>query len=392
MGWRERYQQGAFRGIPFQIDSGEDERAQRLVVHEFPARDKPYLETMGKKANRFTVEAFLVGDNYLEQRDNLQDACTQTGTGKLVHPFYGEITVQCESIRTRHDRTEMRMVRVSMSFVEVGDLVPITTYISTQAKVLESAQGAVAAQKTTFERLFDYASLPYAKAQEVLGQVNAAVEVIGQARKLVGQAPAFAAEIQNIGGALSSLVTDAGELADEMINLITFGFLTEDTDADSVPDVKQSFAEIADLFEYTPYVAIPSEESSAFTALVKGTAMAQGGHMLSLAEFDSVEEAFAMRDQLFAAIDAFQNTEGLDDSIFTSMSGLRAQVERDIKERSASLPRLVEITLPKAVPALVLSYRLYGNVDEENSIISRNRIRHPGIVPSDIPIKVLTDD
>ncbi len=368
MGWRERYQQGSFRGIQFHIESGDDERAQRLVVHEFPAREKPYLESLGKKANKFTIEAFLVGDDYLEQRDNLQDACIQPGTGKLVHPFYGEITVQCESIRCRHDRSEMRMVRVSMSFVEVGDLNPITSFISTQAKVLKSAQEAVSSQKTTFERLFDYASLPFAKGQEVLDQVNAAVETIGDARKLVGQAPAFAAQLKNIGGALGSLITDAKALADEMASLITFGFLTEDQDADSVPDVKQSFAELTGLFVYSPRVTASSPETTAFLQLVKGVAMAQGGHMLSIASFDSLQRLAA------------------------SCILLRAQVERDIKDRSATLPRMVEITLPRAVPALVLSYRLYTTLDEEDSIISRNKVRHPGIIPSDIPIKVLTDD
>lgn len=392
MGWRERYQQGSFRGIQFHIESGDDERAQRLVVHEFPAREKPYLESLGKKANKFTIEAFLVGDDYLEQRDNLQDACIQPGTGKLVHPFYGEITVQCESIRCRHDRSEMRMVRVSMSFIEIGDLNPITSFISTQAKVLKSAQEAVSSQKTTFERLFDYASLPFAKGQEVLDQVNGAVETIGEARKLVGQAPAFAAQLKNIGGALGALITDAKALADEMASLITFGFLTEDQDADSVPDVKQSFAELTGLFGYSPRVTAPSDENTAFLQLIKGVAMAQGGHMLSIASFDSVEEAFSMRKELFDAIDSFQDEPGLDDDIFNAMSDLRAQVERDIKDRSATLPRMVEITLPKAVPALVLSYRLYTTLDEENSIISRNKVRHPGIIPSDVPIKVLTDD
>jgi prophage DNA circulation protein len=391
MGWRDRYQQGSFRGVPFQIESGDDERAQRIVIHEAPARDKPFIENLGKKANRFTVEAFLLGDDYLEQRDSLQNACSQAGTGVLVHPYYGTLNVHCESVRTRHDRSEMRMVRISMSFVEVGELIPFISSIDTSTKVYLSANEALLTQKTNFEKVFDFVSLPYAKAQAVLSQVNQAVETIGAARKLVSQAPAFASEIQNIGGAVSTLVGDAEALANEIIFVLTFGFLTIDNDSDTTPDVKQSFGELANFFQYSSGTNPSSDASNQIDSLIIGAAIAQGAHMLSLISFDSTEEAFSFRKLLFDAIDSLQESDITDD-IFESMADLRAQVERDINTRSVDLPSVIEVTLPETTPALVLSYRLYGNVGSESNILLRNHIAHPGFIPNDVPIKVLTND
>lgn len=391
MGWRDRYQQGSFRGIPFQIESGDDERSQRVIAHEFPARDKPFIENLGKKANRFTVEAFLVGDDYLEQRDSLQNACTQGGSGKLIHPYYGTLTVHCDSIRARHDRNEMRMVRITMSFVEVGDLVPIVSVIDTKAKVLLTASDVISAQKSDFERLFDFTSLPYAKAQAVLDQVNTEITSIGQARKLVAQAPAFAREIQNIGGAVSILVGSASALADEIIFVLTFGFITTDNDADNVPDAVQSFNELIPFFRVSSETNPSSDASDSVDALISGIAIAQASHMLSLADFDSIDEAFELRNILFTAIDSLQETEGIDENLFNTLSDLRAQIEKDINSKSINLPSIVEITLPEATPAIVLSYRLYGDLAKEQGILTRNHIEHPGLVPNDVILKVLTD-
>ncbi len=392
MGWKARYKQGKFRDVPFQIESGDDERSQSIVTHEFPARDKPFLESLGKKANRFTIEAFLIGDDYLEQRDNLQNACLQSGPGTLVHPFYGDLTVHCESIRTRNDRSEMRMVRISMSFIEVGDLVPIVSVVDTKSAVELSAREVIAAQKTSFEKVFDFASLPYAKSQAVLDQVNTSIEKIGKARQLVAQAPAFASQIQNIGGSVSTLLNDVLALADEFIFVLTFGFLTQDTDSDSIPDARQSFGELSSFFRYESEVVPSSDASDNIDSLIRGVSIAQGGHMLSLIGFDSVEEAFSFRKILLDAIDSLQDSENIPDAIFDTMSDLRANVEKDINSLLGGLPRITEIILPEATPALVLSYRLYGNLNSEDGIIKRNHIQHPGLVPNDVPIKVLTRD
>lgn len=391
MGWRDRYVQGSFRGIPFQIEIGEDERSQRMVVHEFPGRDKPYIEKLGKKATPFTIEAYLVGDDYLEQRDLLQDAFTATGPGKLVHPFYGELTVEAKTIKTRHVKSDMRMVYISMEFIEVGDLLPVKAIVDTQKKVEISARQVITNQKTTFERAFDYASLPYNQAQTVLNVINTAIEDIAKARALVAQAPAFAQMLRNIGGAASTLVLNVTELADELINLITFGFLLEDQDADETPDTIQSFKDMSVLFEYNPTLEASSAAADTVTQLVRAVSLAQGGHLLALSEFASSSDAKELKTTLYAGVDSLQTEDGLDDQVFISTQDLVAQVERDLADRLVNLPKVMEMTLPEFMPAMVLSYQLYGNIDQETGILERNKILDPGLVPSDIPIKVLTN-
>lgn len=392
MAWRDRFKQGSYRGVPFFIESAEGERSQRIAKHKFPARNKAYLEEMGKNPGEHTLEVFVIGEDCFEQRDRLEAACGRSGSGRLVHPMYGELLVKCENWKTRHDKSELGMVRFSLSFTEVEETnIPLVGVVDTQAKTLTSARALVDQQKTTFERLFDYASLPYSQARSVQTLVNGAVDDIAKARALVGQVAAFGQAVEDIGGSLSTLLLDAEQLVNDIVEIITFGFLTEDSDDNSTPDVKQSFSGLSDLFQYAPVIATESAASSAFVNMIRGISIAQGAHLISIAEFDSVEEATEFRDILFAAIDSYQETDDLDDELYVNMSAVRAAVESDIAERSVILPRLVDMLLSEFVPALVLSYQLYGTTDSEESIIRRNRITHPGLVPANVPIKVLTD-
>ncbi len=71
MGWRENLRKGSFRGIPFFVDSSSAGFGRRNVLHEYPLRDTPYAEDLGRAQKEFTVEATVIGDDYLRKRDAL---------------------------------------------------------------------------------------------------------------------------------------------------------------------------------------------------------------------------------------------------------------------------------------------------------------------------------
>ena len=76
-------------------------------------------------------------------------------------------------------------------------------------------------------------------------------------------------------------------------------------------------------------------------------------------------------------------------SIFQLLDNLRVYIVKDIETRSIHLSRLSSVNLMEETPALVLSYQLYGNITNEDTIVSRNAVVHPGFVPACIPVEVL---
>src|SRR5688572_26751846 len=93
--WLQNFRQASFRGVGFLIDSVDSQFGRHVVTHEYPQRDIPFSEDLGRKARRFSMTAYLVGGDYMLARDVLIAACELPGSGLLVHPYQGELQVVC---------------------------------------------------------------------------------------------------------------------------------------------------------------------------------------------------------------------------------------------------------------------------------------------------------
>lgn len=143
-GWRARLQSASFRGVPFEVESDEGIFGRRVQVHEYPNRDKPFTEDLGRAARRITINAYLIGDDYPEKRDRLIAAIETEGAATLVHPYYGEMKGNVDGqVRVTHSNQEGRMCRVSFQFVESGELTFPTSGTATDAS-LDSSAGSLA--------------------------------------------------------------------------------------------------------------------------------------------------------------------------------------------------------------------------------------------------------
>lgn len=145
MAWRANLVDASFRGVGFQVNETEAPIAgRRLAVHEYPGRDEPFVEDLGRRTKKWSIEAFVIGDNYATVRDRLIDACDMPGAGELVHPYLGSLQVACEGCDLMERTREGRMARFSLSFVEAGANQYPTSRVNTQDNVTSSANDAAA--------------------------------------------------------------------------------------------------------------------------------------------------------------------------------------------------------------------------------------------------------
>ncbi len=59
--WTNRVHPASFRGVPFQVEGDEATLGRRVQTHEYPNRDQPYTEDLGRATRRFQISAYLVG-------------------------------------------------------------------------------------------------------------------------------------------------------------------------------------------------------------------------------------------------------------------------------------------------------------------------------------------
>ncbi|MEQ1961426.1 DNA circularization N-terminal domain-containing protein, partial [Escherichia albertii] len=139
MTWKDRLQDASFRGVPFKVEEESAGTGRRVETHEYPNRDKPYTEDLGKITFRPSITAYVVGDDCFDQRDRLIDALNKPGPGTLVHPTYGELKVCVDGeVRVSTSKSEGRIVRFDLKFVEAGELSYPTSGAATAQTLMSS--------------------------------------------------------------------------------------------------------------------------------------------------------------------------------------------------------------------------------------------------------------
>ncbi|UGY13737.1 DNA circularization N-terminal domain-containing protein [Bradyrhizobium septentrionale] len=121
--WRDKFQQAAFRGAIFYVESGARSSGRRVVVHTYPKRNDPYSEDMGRTPLSFHVTGFLIGPNYLDDRDILIASLEADGPGTLQMPF-DYLGHNIEVMAGTYTITEVRerggYCSIEMEFTEFG--------------------------------------------------------------------------------------------------------------------------------------------------------------------------------------------------------------------------------------------------------------------------------
>ena len=129
--WRSSLRRASFRSAQFHVDTGVRESGRRIVNHEFPKRDAPYAEDMGRKARSFTVRGYIIvypkdtGDvlqqkNYIPARDSLILALETDGPANLQLPTLGVLNVACTGYRITEEEKFGGYCVFDMSFTEYG--------------------------------------------------------------------------------------------------------------------------------------------------------------------------------------------------------------------------------------------------------------------------------
>ena len=102
-------------------------------------------------------------------------------------------------------------------------------------------------------------------------------------------------------------------------------------------------------------------------------------------EVPVADDVIELRDNLNEAI--FQVSLKADPEHYMVLNTLRQAIVKHLTTVAESGVRLVEITPPETLSALVLAYRRFGDATRESEVVQRNRLRHPGFVPAR-PIKI----
>ncbi|MCI0430603.1 MAG: DNA circularization N-terminal domain-containing protein [Rhodospirillales bacterium] len=394
MTWRDDLRPASFRGVPFAVEAASGEFGRRVQMHEYPQRDLPFAEDLGRRARELRISAFVVGDDVFRRRDRLIQACEAEGAGTLEHPTLGTLTVTCTGCTVSESRETGGSARLELSFVEAGTLTFPAQAADGPTATATQAAGARTAVGDAFAQLYAVLDRADFVADAAAGLLRRAANEVGRVARIVTgealiealaqvetDAALLVTSAEGVRGMVASLIDGlAGDPGDEeegtmgLSRLAGFG-----ADLPMVPAT-------------TPTRRQQAVNQRAFADLLRREAAIAAARLSSARNFDSYQAAVAARDSLADWIEdemLVAGDQGEDDA-FAALARLRAVVVADLSERSRRLARVRHLVLPASLPALALAYDLYEDAARDREIALRNRLAHEGLVPPGIALEVLT--
>lgn len=421
MSWRDNMRPGSFRGVPFYVRNTTDEQGRLAGVHQvFASGEDPrgIAHDNGRMLGTFSIDAFVGGEDYLDDLRALENALFTAGPGDLVHPFRGSMSVVVlPGVSTSQDAIDNGGVAsIRFTVKQAG-----STGLRTRALPTEATRSAAAAtldaSAADFAKEFSVADLPAAYQESTptaLGAVGAVLAdlegaIAGAAATVTGGVSEVAALGERAAGLLS---TPAG-LADEVVSSVGAVFES----ARAVADAARELADLDPVAAVTEFrrlarallhgartvFALPelvpalnpvtvnrtreAANLQQVRTLVLATTVAETARTLTWTPYSSRTEALAALSELLGLMETVDLAAG--DALFAAQSVLRQQTAAYLKDVARTLPEVGSYTTANWTSAVLIAHELYGDARRADEIAARNELTHSGMIAPGLTLEVL---
>ncbi len=422
----------SFRGAPFAVLNDETAGGRRIALHQYPNRDDPWAEDMGRAPRTFRFRGFIVdgdvvfaGGPIQLQRALLLAAFEKQGSGVLTHPTLGILNVSVPRFSIGEDLGAGRMSLVEVEFVESGkrafpsilsqssgllsaaNLCKVALAVDgVRVLALATANGGrrkdlsntaatwssrivmVGADATSLQRLAaqlpgEYGRFAGGGNVGIAGRassaynsdtiVNDLVGVSSRARVAIGAAAASLGVA--VGSADLLYATTILDAAAALVAALAAGC------ADPA-DTIRLLAQLAAFMPARPEALTPI--GVAFTRAIRRAIAAELVKATGQYQPVSSDDAALKIAQIGAVLDrlATDAADAGDDESFKALRAARAAVVQDLRARGATLARVRTFAPGAALPALQLAQRYYRDPARAVQLVTQAGTIHPLFMPT----------
>lgn len=403
----KRLRKASFKGVSFEVDSATLTFGRRTVTHEYPQRDVPYVEDLGKATRTFSIQAFVIGDDYIARAKRLLKVLEESGPGDLIHPWLGKLKVHAIDTPSVTWNSNLGIATFSISFLEPGELVHPNT---------EKSWGTIIREEA--DKLYDDAIESFGLDFDI-NDLNGVITDIanGSYQDILGcLSDSKFSRVFDLGDNITELINTASsalekkptDFANELLNSI--GIANTKTKIQNWSDALSS---INDLFKdnrlfnntnklknTSPYISnrelTTIKASAALEVLVRDISLANlaGASTLVATDLDSenssssfdntkdVAKLLDLRNSTLESIEKEMLLLGYDEHIkYGRLETIYSAIYTDLTTRAINASRIISYSLNESVPACVLAYDLYEDATRDVEIVKRNDIANAMFLP-----------
>ncbi len=399
--------EASYEGIRFDVDSATLSFGRRTVTHEFPQRDTSYVEDLGKATRQFSIQGFIVGDDFIDRSKRLIDKIeSQVGTdrranhGKLVHPWLGSLEVTpIDNPSITYDKAK-RICTFTLTFLEAGN--------ESTKKTTSWANKLLSKADALYAKIFgDWTPDKIAGiVDDVTSQINSCAAVLSNCQ--FAQMFNLGNDILEMGHDIATSLYNKKEQARSSLlgalGLSQYAQSTTDwklasikcTDAITLPvlkpvNVASSTGTSKKLSDKERINEAVDEIKKNFRLVLIANAM---GAISMIGEDNDVdtdsnskktlsdEQILKIRNNLLDAIDAEMLIQGTDDNQdYLDLVDSYVAVYKFLTEKLNGDSGIETVTLKQSEPSFVLAYDKYGDSTRADEIAERNDVINPLFMP-----------
>ena len=399
MGYLDKLRQGSFRGFKFFIETSQVSGGKRAVQHQYPNRETPYTEDLGRNARSYQIEGHVIGDNYMEAKDRLFEVFEKKGSGELIHPYYGSLTVQVSSLNVSESIKQGAIATFSVTFLEQGDA-KFPKGVNDKGAILGiKTANALALAKKDFDDRFSITALPEFALKSARNLIKKVQKLFDDTTKPLSNA---AEDIANLSFTTRNLVAETNALLKSPEKLSQRLLDSFQMMKDAIPGNKDKTKALKVFYKFegddkvkesTPTRKREAQNKKVFEDFIRRVSAISSGETAIVSEYESIEEAHQARQAITEVIEEQIQVLEVDQpntELYQSMVDVNASIVESLPDPDADIPSIKKITPETDKISIVLAYDLNESLDNEQDIISRNKIRHPAFIPANKELEVIS--
>lgn len=391
--WTRSLWPASFKGAPFWTEHDEESGGRRLVVHEFPHRDLPFVEDLGEAARQFSVTAYLVGDASDANASALVSTLAAGGAGVLVLPMHGPLSAHVASFRRDRERERAGYVAFSIDFVREGSAAGLVSANFLAQLVFDAVDqvaaeaGSALAATMSVQRAAKHVA---ASASDEAGDAVAMIEMLRAEIPQDATASARSAKaVADVYASLPAAVTRAagvlpafGTAIVEAARSVSSAGAPEHV-ALAVPPILEAVSDPPVIGMGTASSRSIAANAGAIRQVTRLALLAAWADSLARRQFADRRAGIAARafaaERFGAELERAHGAENA--ALYRAIANLRGRIADFLSRTIADLAPVVQIEAAQSMPSLWWAHRLYGDPERGADIVKRNRLAHPSFVP-----------
>lgn len=338
------------------------------------------------------MTATITGANYLIKRDALIRALEISGPGLLIHPLYGVQNVVAKPYTLEETMTALGEAKFTLVFENAQEAILPKTVTGTISNIFASVNQAIVLIKALITQ-----GIQITNADNYLDALSKTTDFIGTTAALTNEFVSegdtfdtFSTGLKSFADNASRILTDTAVLSTNIADTFTNldDAMATPTDAKNIFQKQFDFGDNDTTIDLKDHVTIEKEANrDVLNGSIQVLALLMNYRNVVQITFNTVDDINEQREILEGQFEKVISNTAVNRSDTSALTDARNQVRQFFDAESVRAFK-VESFDTKTTTITELTYRLYGNLNNQLNLINLNNFKD--LQNIDGSVKILT--